>query len=212
MRGSDFDTVSALARSRHDGIVPRYLVSISARPLAGGDAELFCFWNGVLPVDIAVIGGRTGAVETRAFAADNALLEVGKIRLTSDLSIRPATFRLNPAHPRVKAMMDGYNLRLAPVEIHRGLLDVDTRLLVAPPRCRFLGFIETVPRRRAPVGEVGSLTFSCISETVQLTRTNPAKRSDETQKLRSGDRMMKYAEVAAQWEIPWGQAAEESGS
>jgi len=206
MRGSDLATVTALTRSRHDGIAPRYLVSISARPLAGGDPVQFCFWNGLLPLDIAVIGGRTGELETRTFQADNSLLEVGKIKLTSDLTIRPATFRLNPAHAAVKAMTAGYSLRLAPVEIHRGLLDVDTRLLVAPPRCRFLGFVETMPRRKAAAGEVGSLTFNCISETVQLTRTNPSKRSDETQRLRSGDRMMKYAEVAAEWEIPWGEA------
>lgn len=206
MRGSDFDTIAALGRARRDGLIPRYLVSITARPLAGGAPAQFCFWNGLLPLDIEVVSGATGLLETRPFQADNALLSVGKLRLTSDLTIRPASFRLNPAHPAVKSMMSAFTVRLAPVEIHRGLLDVDTRLLVAPPRCRFLGFVETVQRPRSAAGQETSFTFNCTSETVQLTRTNPAKRSDESQRRRSGDRMMKYAEVAAEWEIHWGEA------
>lgn len=205
MRGSDLATVEALQKARSRGIAPRNLVTITARSLTSDTSEQFCFWDGLLPVDIEVVSGTTGLLEQRAFAADNALLKVQPIRITSDLTIRPATFELNPLHPRVAAMLSGYSVRLAPVEIHRVPLDADTRLLAAAPRCRFLGFVETAKRTRPAAGGQGSLSFSCLSETVQLTRINPAKRSDESQKLRSGDRMMRYAEVAAEWEIAWGE-------
>lgn len=206
MRGSDSTTVDALVAARAAGLVPRQLVTITARALDDGEPTEFSFWNGLLPVDIEVLGGASGELVTRGFAADNALLEVSRIRLSSELSIRPATVRLNPAHPTVLAMLAGYDLRLAPIEIHRGLLDVTTRLPVAAPRCRFLGVIETVQRTRPAAGGEGTLTLACISQTVELTRTNPARRSDETQRLRSGDRMMRYAETVGEWEIYWGEA------
>lgn len=211
MRGSDNATVNALSAARTKGLAPRSLVTIKAKALVDSTPELFCFWDGVLPVDIEVVGGATGLLEQRPFAADGALLKVSSIRLTSDLTIRPATFQLNPLHPRVALMMKNYDVRLAPVEIHRAALDVDTRLPVAPPRCRFLGFMEIPKRVKPKVNEEGSLTFNCISETVQLVRINPAKRSDESQKLRQGDRMMKYAEVAHEWEFPWGEADGKAG-
>lgn len=211
MRGSDLATIEALQQARSRGIVPRSLVTITATSLVDGEPELFCFWDGVLPVDIEVVSGATGALEQRAFVADDALLKVSPIRVTSDLTIRPASFALNPLHPRVATMLANYSVRLAPVEIHRVPLDADSRLLVAAPRCRFLGFVETVKRRRPSAGSKGELTLNCISETVQLTRINPAKRSDESQKLRSGDRMMRYAEVAAEWDIPWGELEGKAG-
>lgn len=206
MRGSDNATVSALAAARTKGLRPRALVTIRARSLANETEELFCFWNGVLPAEIEVLGGASGMLEQRSFAADGALLKVSNIRLTSDLTFRPATINLNPLHPRVALMLSNFDIRLAPVEIHRVPVDVDTGLLVAPPRCRFLGAVETVKRVRPKINEEGSLTLNCISDTAQLTRPNWAKRSDETQKLRSGDRMMKYAEVVGEWELNWGEA------
>jgi hypothetical protein len=49
--------------------------------------------------------------------------------------------------------------------------------------------------------------------TRELTRTNPAKRSDETQRLRSGDRFRRYSGTAYQWPIWWGEAkAKPAGS
>jgi len=206
LRGSDVATVNALAAARHEGLAPRSLITIWAKSLVDGSIEQFCFWDHVLPADVEVISGTTGALEQRAFASDGAVIKVNPIKLTSDLSYGPASFQLNRLHPRVQLMMTNYTVRLRPVEIHRVPLTVKGRLPVAPPRCRFLGIIETAKRTRPKVGEEGSLTFNCMSDAAQLVRTNPAKRSDETQRLRLGDRQMKYADVAHEWELSWGEA------
>lgn len=205
MRNSDTATIAALTNARHTGIAPRSLVTITARALEDGAEEQFCFWNGILPVDIEVVHGRTGELETRAFAADGALIKVEPIRLTADLTQRPASFQLNPAHSRVALMLTAYDARLAPVEIHRVPVDPASQLPVAPPICRFRGFVEEMPRDRAATGEHGSFTVRCVSHTVLLTVTNPLKRSDADQRRRSDDRMMRYAAVAPSWDVAWGE-------
>lgn len=210
MRNSDASTIAALTASRAAGIVPRQLVTIWASPNAGGDAELFGFWDGVLPVDLEVVGARSGATEVRSFQADGSLIEVGALKFSMDLKVRSTAVKLNPLHPAVDLLFRGYKLRLAEIEIHRMPLETTTRLPVAAARSRFLGLVETAPRPRPKAGGEGSLTLNCVSDAIQLTRTNPAKRSDETQRLRSGDRQMRYAEVAGEWDIPWGEAETKS--
>lgn len=206
MRDSDSGTLTALSAASARGLVPRNLVTILARPIGGGDPEQFCFWNGVLPVDVALPSGATGEMETRSFAADNSLLDVGTIRLTTDLTVRPVTVRLNSLHPRVDLLLRSFDVRLAPIEIHRVPLDPDSQLLAGVPACRFFGVVETMPRTVPAAGSEGNLTLNCISDTVQLTRANPIKRSDEAQKRRSGDRMLRYAALAPTWPIEWGEA------
>jgi len=206
MRNSDSSTIAALGAARAAGLAPRQLVTIWARPNAGGEPEQFGFWDGVLPVELEVVGGRTGVTEIRSFQADGALIKVEGLRQSIDLKTRPANVQLNPLHPAVALLFAGYRLRLAAMEIHRVTLDVATRLPVAAARCRYLGLVETAARKKPKAGGEGSLTLSCVSDAIQLTRTNPAKRSDETQRLRSGDRMMQYAEVVGDWEISWGEA------
>ena len=206
MRNSDASTIAALTAARSAGIVPRQLVTIWARPNAGGDIEQFGFWDDLLPVELDVIGGRSGVLEARSYQADGALLKVEGLRQAIDLKVRPASVELNPLHPVVAMLFGAYRLRLAAIEIHRVPLDATTRLPVAAARCRYLGLVETASRKTPKAGGEAVLALSCVSDAIQLTRTNPAKRSDETQRLRSGDRMMRYAEVVGEWEIVWGEA------
>jgi hypothetical protein len=61
------------------------------------------------------------------------------------------------------------------------------------------------------VGEEGSIELSCVSDTRELTRVNPLKRSDEMQKRRViggvPDRFRRYSDVAGGWlqNIHWGE-------
>lgn len=53
------------------------------------------------------------------------------------------------------------------------------------------------------VGGEGGVELAVVSHTRMLTRTNPAKRSDESQKLRQGDRLRRYSGVAGEIEFFW---------
>jgi hypothetical protein len=79
-------------------------------------------------------------------------------------------------------------------------------LPVALPRCRRLGFVNAAPEEIAGADGQSQLKIEVVSVTRELTRTNPAKRSDETQRLRSGDRLHRYSGTAHQWPIWWGEA------
>jgi hypothetical protein len=69
-----------------------------------------------------------------------------------------------------------------------------------------LGFVNAAPEEIAGTDGQSQLKVEVVSVTRELTRTNPAKRSDEAQRLRSGDRFRRYSGTAHQWPIWWGEA------
>lgn len=207
MRNSDTATIAALEAAPTSGLAARSLVWITAPSRETGDLRSFGFWNDRLPVTMSVVSGQNGSNESRLYEADGALMSVGKMTLTSDISVRNASFVLSLLHPTVELMYRNYRLKLAKVEIHRAALDPLSHLLVAPPRCRFVGTIDGADKKTPKIGGEGGLTIKVISQTAELTITNPAKRSDETQRRRDDDRHSKYADVVNQWDIYWGQSS-----
>lgn len=57
-------------------------------------------------------------------------------------------------------------------------------------------------------GGEGGIRFDIVSDTRQLTRTNPAKRSAAHQRTRGDDAFHDDIGVVGDWNIPWGQEAE----
>jgi hypothetical protein len=110
----------------------------------------------------------------------------------------------------VQLAVRGYDLRLAAIEIHEGYLDLSTHQLLAPPVVDFVGWVNGAPITTPPAGGQGSITLNCVSHSRMLTRTNPAKRSHESQKLRSNDQFRRYSTVAAQWQYWWGEREPEN--
>jgi hypothetical protein len=77
--------------------------------------------------------------------------------------------------------------------------------LVAQPRSRMLGQVNGAPESVAAAGGQSVRTIKVVSHTRELTRTNPAKKSDETYRLRQGDEFGRYAGTAGHWELFWGE-------
>jgi hypothetical protein len=94
---------------------------------------------------------------------------------------------------------------MAPIQIHRGLFDPETRQLVDPALCRFDGFINNAPIRTPKSGSEGSVDAECVSYARMLTRVSGELFSDEVLKKRSGDRFGQYLDVSGDWRIWWGQ-------
>jgi hypothetical protein len=207
----DGATLGAIAdRSR---IIVRNLVLFTVKDFEGAP-QLFGFTDYGEDVALDIVDGVSGLTVKRNYAGDHApLVALDPIPMKIGLEVDTTQVMLNPLHPAVQAMHRGHDCRNAPVQIHRAYLSATSMLPVALPRCRRLGFVNTAPEEIAGPDGQSQLRIGVVSVTRELTRTNPAKRSDETQRLRSGDRFRRYSGTAYQWPIWWGEAkAKPAGS
>ncbi|TPM92733.1 hypothetical protein [Mesorhizobium sp. B2-1-3A] len=196
MRSIDGTTYAALLAAPDAGICERDFVTFYARSLDGLSTSRFCFWNDLDTVTASVLRGDTGAAENRDFVGDGSLFAVDRVPLVSDLTIQTVKVTLSQLHATVQDMVRGNDIRGARVEIHRGLFDPATHALAGSIYCHFVGKVNKAPISTPKAGDEGSVTIDVVSIVRELTRTNPAKKSDETQKRRSGDRFRKYSGVA----------------
>lgn len=205
MRTVDSATYNALLDAPDKGLVERDFVTFFARSLDGGSTATFCFWNDLDTVTASILRGDTGAAENRDFVGDGSLLSVDRVPLVSDLTIQTVRVSLSQIHATVQDMARGHDIRGARVEIHRGLFNPATHAPVGSACCHFVGKVNKAPIGTPKIGEEGSIAIDVVSIVRELTRSNPAKKSDESQKRRSGDRFRRYSGVA---NVPiwWGEA------
>lgn len=203
MRSVDSATVAHLqARA---GVVVRELLWLTVKDRATGAPVDIGIWADLDTLDLPVISGETGATVTRTYIAAGALLSIDPIPLVADLSVRSVNVSLSGVSPEIDAAIRGYDARFAPAEIHRALFDPATRTLVAPPPCHFVGVVNTLAIPTPAAGGEAVITAELVSATRELTRTNPAKRSDETQRLRADDRFRRYTSTSGMIDLNWGQ-------
>jgi len=201
------DVATQVAVRDRSRVIPRNFVLVWGRPLNGGDRVPFGFTDFGEDVSVNVVDGETGAVVNHTFYGDNSpILSMDPIPLKIGLEVDTTQVVLSQIQPAVQLMARGYDIRNAPVQIHRGYLNPDSMLLVANPRCRRLGQVNGAPIQTPAAGGEGSITLKVVSHTRELTRTNTAKRSDEQQRLRDGDRFYRFVGTADQWELWWGEA------
>lgn len=169
----------------------------------GGD--LWGFTDFGEDVSLNIVDGVTGATVNRVYFGDNGpIVSIDPVPMKIGLSVDTTNVVLNHLHPGVLDMVRGHDCRNAVVQIHRGYLDPNSMLPVAPPRIRRLGQVNGAPIQTPGPGGRGGVTIRVVSATRQLTRTNPAKRSDEQQRLRGGDRFRRYGGVTS-YDYWWGE-------
>lgn len=204
MRSADAATINALYDVPEKGLVARDFVWLSVKDIEG-DPQTFGFWNDLDTYDLNVISGETGNEVNRTYVGGGTLRSISPIKLTTGLVIKRVSVTLSGIHPTVQDMARGHRLKLGKVEIHRGIFDPASRLLVAAPRLHFMGQVNDADFATPAVGGEGGVTLECLGQTIDLTRTNPAKRSDASQRRRSGDRFYRYADIMGEVTIPWGE-------
>lgn len=199
------DSATAAAYQSRRAHIPRYFVWIEAKNRTSGGLETMGLWNGDDTVDVSVVNPDTGLPVTRTYHAAGALLNIDPIPAVSDLSVRTIQIGLSQINAAVQQAIRGYDPRLAKVQIHRGMLDLDTREVIGYPVPLWDGQVNGSPIETPAVGQEGGIALQVVSHTRMLTRTNAAKRSDETQKLRQGDRLRRYSDTAGEWAFWWGE-------
>lgn len=206
----DANTIAAI--SSRTGIAPVYFLWIEAKNRSTGTLETMGLWSGWDSVTTQVIHPDTRTEVTRTYHAGGSVIEWPAIPLETGLVVRNIRFVLSQISDAAQLAIRGYDPKHAPVQYHMGLFDPATQLLVAPPVPVFVGKVNGAPITTPAVGGEGSIELTCVSDTRELTRTNPIKRSDEMQKRRivggNPDRLRKYSDVAGGWlqNIHWGEA------
>ena len=205
MRTLDTATLDAIRDRR--AIVPRNFVLVGpVVPLAGGDPAVFGFTDFGEDITTNIVDGRTGETVSHVFFGDNApIVSIDAMPLRVGVEVDTVQVTLNHLHPAVAALVRGHNCRNAPVQIHRGWLSAESMLLVAPPICRRLGFVNGAPIETPAAGEQGSATLRVVSQSRELTRVNPVKASREFYARRSNDQWGRYTGVTGDWPIWWGE-------
>ncbi|WP_265518973.1 hypothetical protein [Nitratireductor luteus] len=208
MRNPNPAFAAALTGARDRGILPRKFFWVTVRDRVDGSEEEVGLWSGDDTITVDVISGQTGLPVTRTYVG-GVDLQVGNIPRVSDMTIQTIDVSVSAIDSTVQLMVRGYDARLAPVEIHTGVLDPDTRLPVSPAEVEFLGQIDEAPIETAAVGGESRIPFAVRSDGIlMLTRTNPKKRSYEAQKRRQGDEWGLYANSVGTWRVPWGEEAQ----
>lgn len=198
-------TLGAIAS--RSACVPRNFIWVLAKNRATGVVEGRGFWDEPETVSTTVISGVDGSEVVRAFQG-GAIDKLDAIPLVVGLADRTIQVTLAANHAAVDDLVRTLDPRFASVEIYRGHYDPATMLLVAVPTPRFLGKVNGTPIRTAAAGGEGTVTLSIVSHTRELSRTNPAKKSDEAQRRRSGDRFRRYNSVVSEIPVWWGEANE----
>lgn len=162
-------------------------------------------WSDVGNVSADVINPDTGLVDTRNWYGSGTLVAIDDIPMVSNLSVQNVSIRLSQIDDRIADLVRLYDAKQGRVEIYRGLFDPNSRQMVAPAECRFVGFIDQIEIKTPSENEEGSVTLVCASHTQEMTRGNPDTRSDATQKLRSStDNFFQDTSTAGEWEYFWG--------
>ena len=122
---------------------------------------------------------------------------------------------LSPLTPEVAQLLRGYDARLAPAEVHRALLSLETGQLIAEPIRVFRGWVDEVKIRTGAVSETGEVggtgeaTVTLASAARGLTRPLTLTRSDaEMRRRNAGDAFRRYTDIAGEVGVWWGEKRE----
>lgn len=198
MRAYDGSTSAYLTAQA--GMVARSLIWVVARNRTTGGSETMGLWTGDDHQDF-VIGG-----VTRTYYGAGGVLTLEPITMSVGLAVRMQHLTLAPVAPEVETLIRGYDVRLAPVEIHRALFDPLTRALVAEPLRTFKGWIDSLTLPTPVVGGQAAIEVTLASSARALTRALALKQSDETLRLRApNDGFRRYAVMSGSVETVWGE-------
>lgn len=200
MRALPAEAVTALNQR---AFTLRDLVWIVAREFSDGSDVPYGMWSDVETRPLAVKNPLTGTTANRSFEGAGGLVSISPIRMTSDMTVQAVTVDLSPLTD-ANQIVRGYDMRQARIEIFRGHFSPSLRQLF-PAECVFLGFVDEVEILTPREGEQASITLTCVSHSQEMSRINPATRSDADTRQRSAtDSFRKHAATVGTWESYWG--------
>jgi hypothetical protein len=182
-----------------ESINAHVLVWVSAKDRTTGVVTPVGIWTGDDDLVFTING------VSRTYYGRGGLIEVPAINYTAELNVNTIDVEFAPLSAEVAQMIRGYDSRQAPVEIHRAVFDPTSNVLLEEPHRIYRGRVDKIQITTPKQNGTARLTMTVASNSRSLTRNIPARRSDETQKLRSTDRFMRYTVVTQVVETVWGE-------
>lgn len=187
-------------------LAARDFIWFIARDRVTGDPVSSGVWSDIGNVTATVIDPDTGSNSDRAFYGSGTLIQCSDIPLVSNMTVQNVTITMSQIDDIVEQLVRGYDIKQARVEIYRGLFDPNSRAMVSPAFCRFVGFVDGLQITTPSENSDGGVVLTCTSYTQELTRSNPDTRSDASQKRRSAtDDFFADAAAVGNWEHFWGK-------
>ena len=194
-----YDPATTAYLARNGGNVVRMLVHVWAQNYATSAVEGLGLWSGEDERVFTIRG------EARTYYRAAGMMAIDEIVSQPGTDVALTSLTLNPIDSAVRAMMAGFNLRFAPIEVHRALFWAETGALVAEPVRLFKGWIDSAPSTLPELGEQPELKVSLASAARALTRTLAFKKSDPAlSAARADDRFRRYTDVGSVM-VPWGE-------
>lgn len=186
--------------------VPRDFLEIRARDRSTGNPVHDFIWSGHEDITHSVLDPLTGTEKSNTWFGAGHLVGVGAVTRVSNLTISRVTIRMSEISDRVNDLIRAYDPKYGTVILYRSFLDPDTMNFVSAGRTRFLGQIDNIEFTDPEEGGVGGVQVTCKNNMQDLTRANPATRSDAYQRLRNeNDTFRKYVASIGQREFFWGK-------
>lgn len=197
-----FSSATAQYFARQTRIRARVLVWISARDRDTGATESMGIWNGADHKTFTIQG------VDRLYYGAGGLISIDPITSRTGLTVRMQRLVFSPLAPEVEQVIRGYDVRFAPIEIHRAVFDPDTHNLMDEPHRRFRGYVDKIsPLKTGPKGDQVRVELQLASAARALTIPLSRRRSDETLRARSAeDAFRQYADVAGTISVMWGMS------
>lgn len=193
------------ARKKHSTSTLDFLW-IRARNRTTGAPENVGFCSDEVGRSIYVRNPINGANELRAFYGAGGLVSISEIASTLSITVQTVEITMSQIDEVVARAIREYDPKMADVEIYIAQLDPNTNDPVDAAECRFFGYINNCEIIIPEEGGTGSVKITATSRTQEMVKSNPEKRSHESQLLRDPDDMF-FVDAASvsTWVHYWGR-------
>lgn len=149
------------------GLMLRFFVWNVARDFLTGDPVPAGFWNDV--------GDAT--VGDRLYHGSGSLISISSLAGKGDLTLPKLTITLSGVEPGVNDDVRGASIAQTPIEVHLGIFDPATHMLIPPLIPYFIGFIDDCSIPTPPAGGDSAIVITCRSTSSALNKAGTATRS-----------------------------------
>jgi hypothetical protein len=197
----------ALTALQSRNVTIRDFLWIEPRNRDTGAISQHGFWSDLGWVNAQVINPRTGLTVSRDFQGAGGLVQMSQIPMTSNLTVQTVTIAMSQIS-NANDLLRQYDLKQARVEVYRGLFAPASLVQLAPAFPRFVGYVDGAEVNTPAEGGEGGIELTCVSHSQEMSRYNPATRSDAYQQHRApGDTFSRHAASVGTWELQWGNAS-----
>jgi hypothetical protein len=193
-----YESIIANNLSDRSGLYVRHLLWIRAKNRDTLATETIGLWDGDDHAEFTIDS------VVRQYYGAGTLLAVPDLTARAGLEVWQPEVSVSGIAPEVEIALRGYEPKLAPVEIHRAFFHPDQGTLLGSPVRIFKGWIDGVSIPTPEEGGDATASITLASNSRGLTRVIPAKKSDEAYQRRSGDRIMRYADIGGTVKVRWG--------